>query len=192
MTKILRSTRGFTLIELLVTVALLAILLALAAPNLSTFQRNAELTSFSNSFMSAINAARGEAMKRGRYAMMVPAGAGTNWGDGWIVFIDVNRSQAYEAASDILVMSSDAAPPYLSITANGSGAATPPYILFDASGYSKTKSGAFGALTFSVVRNDVDSSSSAAETRRLIISSTGRVRVCKPSADSSCTASASQ
>ncbi|MFI5446653.1 GspH/FimT family pseudopilin [Polaromonas sp. UC242_47] len=183
--------RGFTLIELLVTVALVAILMAVAAPSFTSFQRNAELTSFTNSIIAAINSARGEAMKRGRYAMAVPAD-GTNWSSGWKVFVDVDRSQTYEVANDILVLSREAPPSYLTITANGSAADSPPYMMFDASGYSKKKDGSFGALTFSVARNDVGSGSTASETRRVIISSTGRVRSCKPSVDSTCTSSASQ
>jgi type IV fimbrial biogenesis protein FimT len=184
-------SRGFTLIELLVTVALVAILLAVAAPSFTAFQRNAELTSFVNSLVAGINSARGEAMKRGRYAMVVPTNA-TNWSSGWIVFVDVDRSQAYEAANDILILSREAPPSYLTITANGSASDSSPYMMFDASGYSKTKAGGFGALTFSVTRNDVDSSLADSETRRVIISSTGRVRTCKPSTDSTCTSSATQ
>lgn len=183
--------RGFTLIELLVTIALAAILMAVAAPSFTSFQRNAELTSFANSMVAGINAARGEAMKRGRYAMVVPADD-TNWSSGWKVFVDVDRTQAYEVANDILILSREAPPSYLTITANGSASDSPPYMMFDASGYPKTKAGSFGALSWSVARNDVDSGLVATETRRVVISSTGRVRTCKPSVDSTCTSSALQ
>ncbi len=191
MKKLSSIHRGFTIVELLVTVALISILISIAAPSFVTFQRNAELTSFTNSMMAAINSARGEAMKRGRYAMVMPADD-SNWSSGWKVFVDVDRSQAYEAANDILVLSREAPPSYLIISANGSASDSPPYMMFDASGYSKKKDGSFGALTFSVVRNDVDSASVSNETRRVIISSTGRVRSCKPSMDSTCTTSATQ
>lgn len=186
--------RGFTIIELMVTVALLGVLLAVAAPSFSTFQRNAELTSFVNSLVAAINSARGEAMKRGRYAMVVPAN-GANWSSGWIVFVDVDGTRAYEAGgSDVLILSREAPPSYLTITASaGSTAAdTTPYMLFDASGYSKNKAGGFGALTLSVVRNDVSSGTANSETRRVVVSSTGRVRSCKPAEDSTCANTALQ
>ncbi|MES2878897.1 MAG: GspH/FimT family pseudopilin [Pseudomonadota bacterium] len=180
MNKHKNNCNGFTLIELMVTIALVAILLAVAAPSLSTFQRNAELTSFSNSMLAGINAARGEAMKRGRYALVVPTD-GTNWGSGWLVFVDVDRSQTYTAANDITILTKEASPSYLTITPKSgtSAADSPPYIMFDASGYSKTKSGSFGALTFTIARNDI-ATSDYSQTRRISISSGGRVKICKP------------
>lgn len=185
--------RGFTLIELMVSIALVAILMMVAVPSLTTFQRNAELTSFSNTILASINAARGEAMKRGRHAMVVPAN-GTSWSSGWVVFVDVDRSQAYEAANDISILTREAPPSYLTLTpSSGSTAAdSTPYIMFDASGYSKTKSGGFGALTLEIKRNDVSGTDQFAQTRRVKIASTGRVRVCTPlsSTDVLCKATA--
>ena len=134
-------------------------------------------------------------MKRGRYAMVVPA-VGTSWTSGFVVFIDVDRSQTYStthdttANDDVTITTKEAAPSYLDISGTGSASGTTPYIMFDASGYPKTKTGSFGGLSFSVVRNDVDSSTAASETRRLIIALTGRIRTCKPSTDATCTASA--
>jgi type IV fimbrial biogenesis protein FimT len=184
--------RGFTLIELMVTLGLVAILLMVAVPSIATFQRNAQLTSFVNSLVAGINAARGEAMKRGRYAMVVPSD-GANWSSGWTAFVDWDGSQTYTPATgDKTILTKEAAPSYLTISGTGSIVESPPYIMFDANGYAKTKAGGFGALTFSVVRNDVSSGNTDAETRRLIIASTGRVRACKPASDTTCTASASQ
>ena len=183
--------RGFTLIELMVTVALVAILAAVAVPGLTTFQRNAQLTSFSNTMLASINSARGEAMKRGRYAMVVP-NDGTNWSSGWVVFVDMNGTQAYEIASDLTLLTREAPPSYLdiAISAGGSAADSPTYIMFDASGYAKTKGGSFGANTFEIKRNDVTGADQLKQTRRLKIASTGRVRVCTPvsSTDAQCSA----
>ena len=187
------ASKGFTLIELMVTVTLVAIALALGVPSFTTFQRNAELTSATNALVAAVNAARGEAMKRGMNAMVVPAD-GANWSSGWIAFVDKNRSQAYEVGSDIPILTGEPSPAYLSITGNGSSGDAAPYILYDASGYSKQKNGSFGAATFEITRNDMAGTDSLAQTRRIKIASTGRIRVCTPKTpiDPQCGASASQ
>lgn len=187
MTKHHASAKGFTLIELMVTVSLVVILMAVAVPSLTTFQRNAQLTSFSNTMLASINAARGEAMKRGQFSVVVPSD-GSNWSSGWIVFVDVAVAGAtpfngvYDSASDITILTQPAPPSYLTITASSgsTAAASPPYIMFDASGYSKTKAGGFGALTFEVKRNDATGADALTQTRRIKIASTGRVRVCTP------------
>lgn len=183
------ARNGFTLIELMVTVALVAILLAVAVPSFTTYQRNAELTSFTNTLLSGINAARGEAMKRGRYAMVVPTD-GANWGNGWIVFVDVDGSGAYEAANDIAILTREPAPSYLTISNAGATTAANLYLMYDASGYSRLKTGAFGAWTFEIKRNDVTGADLLAQTRRIKIASTGRARVCTPktSTDANCLA----
>ena len=183
---------GFTLIELMVTLAIAAILMVVAVPSMTAYKRNAELTSATTTLLAALNSARGEAMKRGMSAMVVPTSNGTNWNTGWVVFVDKNRTQVYDASADQTVLSQEALPSYFNITGNGTANTSSPYIMFDASGYSKTKSGGFGALTFTLTRTDLSSAQLLEQTRRIIVASTGRVRICRPSLDATCTASASQ
>ena len=174
------SGAGFTLVELMVTIALVAVLMMVAVPSFVTFQRNAELTSFANSLLAAANAARGEAMKRGRYAMVVPLDA-TNWSSGWVVFVDVDRSQGYASASDVTIQTKEAAPAFLTISGtSGSTGATPPYIMFDASGYAKNKANAFASSTLEISRNDVTGAELLKQTRRFKVDPSGRARVCTP------------
>lgn len=181
---------GFTLIELIVTIAIAAVLAALAVPSFVQYQRNSELTSLTNSLLAAVNAAKGEAMKTGRNAFVVPKGTG--WNSGWIVYVDTNRDNAYTEGTDIAVQTQDALKSYFSITGNNIAAGSTPYIKFDNSGYSVDNSAAPAALSLTIARTDAPSTSALEETRRVVVARTGRVRACKPSADTSCTSSATQ
>ena len=79
---------GFTLIELMITLALAAIILTMGIPSFSTMIMNNRLTAQTNQFVTAMNFARSEAIKR-RTTMSVNAtaggGAGDEWGPGWSV-----------------------------------------------------------------------------------------------------------
>ena len=189
-----RLVRGFSLIELLVTLAIGVVILAVAAPSFVTFQRNAALTSTVNTLLSAANAARGEAMKRGTYASVVPTDS-ANWGSGWIVFVDNNRNGVYDSATDTIVLQTEPPPAYVLVTPStgATASASPPYIMFNAQGYSQDKSGGFGANTVEFARNDVSGTELLKQTRRLKIAATGRVRVCTPTStsDTNCNATIS-
>jgi len=184
------GTAGFTLIELLVTLAIAAILLVIGVPSFTSFQRNSELTAATNAFVAAVNAARGEAMKRGMNAMVVPTD-GTSWNNGWTVFVDQNRNFTFDDGTDVTVLKQAALPSYFSVSGSGTAASSAPYILFDASRYAKTRTTGFGALTLSIARNDSNNATLIAQqTRRIIIAMTGRPRSCQPNMDATCIASA--
>lgn len=184
---------GFTLIELMVTIAIAAVLMMVAVPSFVTYQRNSEMTSFANTLLASINAARGEAMKRGRYAMVVPVD-GVLWSSGWVAFVDVDGSRTLSATNDISVVKKEAPPTYLTVSGNNTASEAAPYIMFDPSGYAarKSTSPAGPNLTLTITRNDVPATEVAAQTRRLIVAITGRARVCKPSTDSTCGTAAAQ
>jgi type IV fimbrial biogenesis protein FimT len=69
MKKIFKSViggSGFSLVELMVTVAIAAILMAIAAPSFKIFIDNQKLLTTATEFYSAVNMTRSEAIKRGR------------------------------------------------------------------------------------------------------------------------------
>lgn len=181
--------KGFTLIELMVAMAVAAVLLMVAAPGVVSFQRNSEMASITNSLLSAINAARAEAMKTGLNAMVVPVD-GKNWSSGLIVFVDKDRDNVYTASSDVLVLEREVMPSYITISGTGNANSANPYIMFNSSGYAKSYESPPGVanLTLTIARNDIATAQVNAETRRIVVALTGRVRSCRPSNDSSCTA----
>lgn len=184
--------RGFTLIELMTAIAIAAVLLLVAVPSFVKFQRNSELTSATNSFVGALNVARGEAMKRGMNSMIIP-NTGTDWDSGWTVFVDSDRSSSYDANTDITVLKQDPLPSYFSTTGRtGSGDAAE-YVMFDPSGYSKTVgSAAFQSLTLTIGRNDLSGTDKDEQSRLLVVAMTGRIRACRPSTDTTCVAAATE
>jgi type IV fimbrial biogenesis protein FimT len=88
---------GFTLIELVITIVVASVLLAIGAPAFKDFIKNNRVTAQANDLVTAIQLARGEALKRGT-GMVVCASKDQatctgkdTWTEGWIAFSDLNR-----------------------------------------------------------------------------------------------------
>ncbi len=74
---------GVTLLELIITVAIVAILAAIALPNFREFSLRMTVREHTNDLIGALNTARTEAAKRGRTVAVIANGG--NWSDGWQV-----------------------------------------------------------------------------------------------------------
>lgn len=72
-----RGQRGFTMVELLVTVAILAIIAALAAPSFRTLMLSRSLTAASHEIVGALQLARMEALRRRASVTVCPSANGT-------------------------------------------------------------------------------------------------------------------
>lgn len=98
--------RGFTLIELMVAVAVFAVLLGIAVPSFQSLSASNQVTSQTNDFVSALNLARSEAIRRGSRVTVCKSSDGAScvtanhWEQGWIVFVDTTRSGT-DAAVDV-------------------------------------------------------------------------------------------
>ncbi|MCK7598781.1 GspH/FimT family pseudopilin [Microbulbifer sp. CAU 1566] len=84
--------KGLTLIELMVTIAVLAIVVAIAIPSFNTLIANSRALSTGEELISALNYARAESIKRGDRVTLCGTTNGTacngTWANDWIVVAD--------------------------------------------------------------------------------------------------------
>jgi len=107
-------SRGFTVIELMVTVGVVAILLAIAVPSISSMVKGNRLSTQVNMVMADIHLARSESVKRGVRVIMcrsaspnntTPTCGGTaqDWSTGYLIFTGEDGNSTYQAGTDTLI-----------------------------------------------------------------------------------------
>lgn len=171
--------RGFTLTELIITLAVAAIVLTIGVPAFQSTIRSTRIVTHTNDFISSINLARSEGIKRGRRVVLCKSSNGTscttsgNWEQGWIVFVDVNNNAAVDTASGDVVIRVHGL-----LDGNDTLQGNTPvsnYISYSSDGFTRLTNGAFqsGTLTFGLCNDG--------HKNTIIISNTGRARVEKVS-----------
>lgn len=176
----LRRDTGFTLVELMITVTIAGILIGLAIPSFkSTIQSN-RLTTEANEFVTALNFARSEAVKRGVPVTVrkVDSNSSTNlstsanWESGWDVFTDATSNGSFDSSTDVLLKSHVPLQALYTLRGDGGTTGFGDYITFRPSGQSHL-SGIF-VLCDASDNNEV----AEANTSRLImVNAVGRVRM---------------
>ena len=172
---------GFTLIELLMVVALAATLLSLAVPALGNMANSIRLTAAVNALFSSLLLARSEAIKRNSRAVVCKSASGDacittgGWEQGWIVFHDANNNASLDTGEAVLSHQQAFAG---SMRFTGNGPLTS-YVSFTPMGWTRYTSGAFQAGTLTVCAE----STTRADARQIVISSTGRPRTVRTTVD---------
>lgn len=102
------ATRGYTLVELLATVAVVAILAAVAAPSLQGFLARSGMQAVGNDFTIALQRARLDAIQRNTCVSLCQLAEGSTnscdanarfWHRGWIVYTNPTCGTAPPAAA---------------------------------------------------------------------------------------------
>jgi prepilin-type N-terminal cleavage/methylation domain-containing protein len=86
------STQGFSLIELLVTIAIVAILAAIALPNFGSTIASTRNTDLANTLYRDLKTAQAEAIRRGVSVGVYAVGTPGTWVGGWVIAPDAGGS----------------------------------------------------------------------------------------------------
>lgn len=92
----IRASRGFTTTEMMIVVGIVALIAAIAAPNMAAMVRTQRLKTATFDVFSSLNLARSESIKRNLRVTITP-NAGS-WKQGWRI-TDVNGNVLKEQGS---------------------------------------------------------------------------------------------
>ncbi len=106
-----KNNHGFTLIELIVTLAVLGILFAIAAPNLTTTIQGNRLSSQYNDMREDFAFARNLAINH-NVAVTISSNSGTDWSDGWAVVTPSRTVRISNTANNLAISSTIASLTY--------------------------------------------------------------------------------
>lgn len=168
---------AFSLVELMAALAIAAIALALAVPDMGAMIRLHQLNAAVNDLAGAIGLTRAQAMARGQRIVLAPLEpGGADWSQGWVAFVDRDGDRR-PGAGDELIATHGPVGKGIVISAVFSSQKLPDYLAYNSAGRSCTASSSAAARwgTLSLFQGD--------QTRRIKINMLGRARVCNPARD---------
>jgi type IV fimbrial biogenesis protein FimT len=179
---------GLSLPELCTVLAIAAVLLAIAAPDLRDLVRTQQLKAATADLFSAIDLARARALARGRQVKLVPLDPlGADWRLGWRVLDDDGGGSGSGSGSGgggagmaEPVAEHGPLPPGVAVDFAFTNSARPYYIAYNGAGRSCADGNSAAARWGTV------SLYHGGHIRRIKINMLGRARVCDPAHDLGC------
>lgn len=191
------NQRGITMMEVMVTVAIVAVVMAVGLPSMSTWIQNTQVKSTAQSILTGLQLTRAEAVRQNTLAMFTLTGNIYGTADWSIVTASptgsftsgttqIQKAPSSEMGANARIGVSSATQATSSCCATaitaGTGTGASPNVVFDAFGRAS-------GITRIDVTNTVDANSSADEVanrrRVILISPSGTVKICRPSLASS-------
>jgi type IV fimbrial biogenesis protein FimT len=177
---------GVTLPELVVVLAMSAVMMSVALPDLRQMIRSYQLKAAANDLFGAIDLARTQAIARGRRVQLVPAGdTAPDWRHGWVVFVDQDGDRRPGAGEDVIMRHGPPAEGIV-IDAVFSTQQGSPYLAYNSTGRSCSDTSSLAA------RWGTLSLAQGGQTRLIKINMLGRARICNPARDGASCAAAGQ
>jgi len=100
----MKKYSGFTILELMITLAVVAVVTSFAIPAMGQFIKNDRLTTQINTLVSHLAYARSEAVTRNQQTVLCARSSdtacGSEWKNGWLLFVDANSNGTLDAATD--------------------------------------------------------------------------------------------
>ena len=165
---------GFSLVEVLVALALAAILLGVAMPNLQPLIARWQLRTATADLQNAIDLTRSQAIGRGRIVLLAPLDpAGVAWEQGWSIFADSNGNRRHDPGEPLFGHHGPVAGG-IAISANLTSAAPPLVLAYNGAGRSCSPDNGLAAQWGTLTLKQ------GQDLRRIKINMLGRLRVCDP------------
>lgn len=170
-------TAGFSILEMMVILLIAGILLAIGVPSFQAMIQNHRLITATNALFMAVNLTRSEAIHRGVRVDMVPAGDGTQWTNGWVIFVDEDNDQ-HPDANETIIYSHTASYRNVRITPSFTDSKVQ-YIAFNGTGRTRTNASSQTSQSGNWLLE------SGSQSRKVVINFLGRARVCDPRKEAS-------
>jgi type IV fimbrial biogenesis protein FimT len=172
-----RRRRGFTLIELVVVLAISAVMMSVALPDLRQMIRSQQLKAAVHDLFGAVELTRTQAIARGGKVLLVPSGdAALDWSGGWVVFVDQDGDRRPGDGEEVIMRHG---PPAAGIVVDAafSSQQGAPYLAYNSTGRSCSDTSSLAARWGTLSMAD------GRQTRRIKINMLGRARICDPLRD---------